>query len=374
VKRAEIDALVRAHRGRARPVAFLHVLRQPTLEEDDHVFLREHDRELTVVDLLRWRARCAPGFTAAPIRALARVALDEPAQFEHELLDAPGFSLADEEWIELSDLLRGKIPAALLQRITDRGQGRPLPVTEALPPLEADPFAGLFTDIEAGPPPAPAPPIDAALAPEAVLERAKNAFSADERAALLVWLASRDVPRKTLLPIAFSAVRAGELSRELCAFIAASLGSRAAWEAHGLDCFLAFLDRGALAELSDLCADAYSRARGTPEADERTEGNVARGLLSAMHAAFAGGLVATAHEALAAEQHPRALLSLAALTCLDPPSRLSRAVHDLRRVAGSDGDVRELVELNQRLIKHGRGREASFEGLVAAIHTLADAL
>lgn len=371
MKKAEIDALVRAHRGRARPVAFLHVLRQPTLEEDDHVFLREHDRELTVVDLLRWRARCAPGFTAAPIRALAHVALEEPAQFEHELLDAPGFSLADEEWIELADLLRGKIPAALLQRVTDRGQGRPLPAMEAPPPLEADPFAGLFTDIEAGSPPAPAPPVDATLAPEAVLERARNAFSADERAALLVWLASRDVPRTTLLPIACSAVRAGELSRELCAFIAASLGSRAAWEAHGLDCFLAFLDRGALAELSDLCADAYSRARGKEGA---SEGSAARGLLSAMHAAFAGGLVATAHEALAAEQHPRALLSLAALTCLDPPSRLSRAVHDLRRIAGSDGDVRELVELNVRLIKHGRGREASFEGLVAAIHTLADAL
>ena len=36
--------------------------------------------------------------------------------------------------------------------------------------------------------------------------------------------------------------------------------------------------------------------------------------------------------------------------------------------------MRELFELNVRLIKHGHAREASFEGLVAAIHTLADAL
>src|SRR5262249_34023756 len=152
----------------------------------------------------------------------------------------------------------------------------------------------------------------------------------------------------------------GELSPELTAFIAASLKTRAAWEEHGLDCFLAYLDRGALAELSDLCADAYSRVLSSPS--DRRRGDAARGLVAAIHAAFAGGLVAAAREALVAAQHARALGALAALTCLDPPSRLSRAVHDLGRALGDDADVRELFELNLRLIKHGRGREASFEG------------
>ena len=46
MRKVEIDALVRAHRGRARPVAFFHVLRQPALEPDDHAFLVEHIDEL----------------------------------------------------------------------------------------------------------------------------------------------------------------------------------------------------------------------------------------------------------------------------------------------------------------------------------------
>ena len=46
MRKAEILALVRAHRGRARPVAFFHVLRQPALEPDDHAFLSEHIEEL----------------------------------------------------------------------------------------------------------------------------------------------------------------------------------------------------------------------------------------------------------------------------------------------------------------------------------------
>src|SRR4051812_41314485 len=107
----EIDALVRAHRGRARPVAFFHVLRQTALEADDHAFLSAHVDELGASDLLRWRARCEQGFTAPVIRQLARLAIRDPADFEHEVLGVPRLELDEHEWTELADLVRGKVPA-----------------------------------------------------------------------------------------------------------------------------------------------------------------------------------------------------------------------------------------------------------------------
>src|SRR3954470_3723693 len=93
MRKAEIDALVRAHRGRARPVAFFHVLRQSALEPDDHAFLLEHVEALGASDLLRWRARCEEGFTAPVIRQLARRAVDDPGYFQHEVLDLPKIEL-----------------------------------------------------------------------------------------------------------------------------------------------------------------------------------------------------------------------------------------------------------------------------------------
>jgi hypothetical protein len=121
MKRIEIDAFVRAHRGRARPVASLHILRQCAIEPDDQVFLCEHARELAIPDLLVWKTRCAPGFTGSVIRELARIAMEEPLVFEHEVLNAPHFTLAEEEWIELADLTRGKVSSTLFERILVRG-------------------------------------------------------------------------------------------------------------------------------------------------------------------------------------------------------------------------------------------------------------
>ena len=120
MRKAELDALVRAHRGRARPVAFFHVLRQAALEPDDHAFLTAHIEELGATDLLRWRARCEKGFTGPVIRRLALLAVADPAYFAHDVLDVPRLELDDPEWVELADLLRGKVPAAIYQRVVDR--------------------------------------------------------------------------------------------------------------------------------------------------------------------------------------------------------------------------------------------------------------
>src|SRR5262245_17969897 len=121
MRRAEIDALVRAHHGRAQPVAFFHVLRQVALEPDDHAFLLEHVGVLGYSDLVRWRAR-ASAREAAPIRRrLAELALEEPARFRHEILDAPGAVFDDADWADLADLLRGKVPDDVWQRLVGRG-------------------------------------------------------------------------------------------------------------------------------------------------------------------------------------------------------------------------------------------------------------
>ncbi len=378
MKRTEIDALVRAHRGRARPVAFLHLLRQSALEEDDLAFLREHARELAVPDLLAWRARCAAGFTGAVIRELARIAVEEPSCFEHELLNAPGFSLADEEWIELAELVRAKVPASLYERILARGDRSSSPPTlestrneatrnerEDLASFLDTAFAELEPIDEARPPaPDDKGPLSADMAPELILERAQNAFSPDERITLLEWLSKKGMARRPLMEIALLAVRAGELGARQRSWLAEQMSSRAAWEAHGVDLFLAFLDREAFSELSELAALVWSNARQAP---------AQRGLLEAMQAALAAALLSQTRESIAVGEHARSLAALSAFACLDPPSRLSRAIRDLLNMPGVEGDVRVLLELNARFVKHGKARDASFEGVVAAIHSFADA-
>ncbi|MDI1436597.1 hypothetical protein [Polyangium sorediatum] len=360
-------------------MAFLHVLRQQRLDEDDQSFLRENVSELGVPDLLAWRARCEPGFTGTVLRALARIALEDPSQFEYEVLDAPRFSLHDEEWIELADLTRGKVPPRIFDRIAARRVRIEVPRVEeraALPSDDVDLAGFLESSIAEIAPAGPglATPIDASLAPEAIVERARNAWSAEERAMLLEWAAAHGVPRKPLVEIAVAAVRAGELDPRLRAFLAAQVGTRAAWDAHGQDVVLAFLDRSAYSSLSEICALVWSAARGAPAVRGVPGGrDEPQGLLSAMSAAFAAALVHMARESLVASLPARGMAALSALACLAPPPRLSRSIHDLLRAPGVVGEVLALVELNVRLVKHSSARDASFESIVAAIHCLADA-
>ncbi|HRI66804.1 MAG TPA: hypothetical protein PK156_21305 [Polyangium sp.] len=372
MKRLEIDALVRAHRGRAHPVASLHVLRQIAIEPDDQVFLCEHARELTIPDLLLWRKRCAPGFTGAVIRELARIAIDDPVLFKFEVLEAPRFALADEEWIELADLTRGKVPAVTFERILARGaRTEPLPAPREMDPGDEDLGAFLestLADFEpAMPEVLPQGFVDAEAVPEVILERARNAWSVDERVVLLEWLTSR-LPRKPLVEIATTALRAGENDPRLRAWLAGQLASRAAWEAHGVDVVLALLDRQAFSELSTLMTLVWSDPPGGKPESERP-----RGLLDAMMMALALGFIHQIREKLSSSMIAQALVYLSALACLDLPTRLSRSIHDLLHAPGAEGEVRTLIEMNVRLVKHDRGRQAAFEDIAAAIHCLADA-
>jgi hypothetical protein len=408
--------LVRAHKGRARPVAFFHVLRQPALEPDDHAFLTEHIDELGASDLLRWRARCEEGFSGPVIRRLALLAIADPAYFSHDVLDVPRLELAEEEWVELADLVRGKVPAAVYERLVERRR------RESSKPLGLVPvyrfLDGSELHLDAAPEPAaraPAAPVgsprdmrmadllaarregalaidDGALLAlamdraraaatedwsfavldfpaalgDAIFEKARRTGNDAERANLLAWLEAHGVPRSALLEVALAAIRGGEVSFGLLAWLTRQLATRAAWDKHGLDVLSALMARRAFSEIGELCTIAWSEAgHGGAEPP--------RALLEAMQVALALALLGLSRQALERGDDAGALAALSALACLDPPSRVSRAVHDLWRAPGISADVAALVAVNERLVKHSDARDASLEGVIAAVHAIADA-
>ena len=415
MRKAEIDALVLAHRGRARPVAFFHVLRQPTLEPDDHAFLRDHVEELGASDLLRWRARCEEGFTAEVIRQLARRAVADPRSFQHEVLDLPKIEMHEHEWTELASLVKGQIPDPVYAGILARGGERPvrplpdgfftpgvldrrlLPldeddaeaVGEAIRRLgiEAVPIRDLLRARSAGKlgvddaallalalSRASSPTEDwSAASPDfppalkdAVLEKARSTPRSAERANLLGWLETQDIPRAVLLPVALASMHEGPVSYGLVGWLARQLATRAAWDAHGLATLGALIAQKAFPEIGELVTVVWSVAG-------RGEDGPPRGLLEAVQVAFALALIAIVHAALESGDERRALAALSALACLDPPSRVSRAVHELHRHTGKSAEVTDLIAVNERLVKHSNARDASLEGVVAALHAIADA-
>ncbi len=378
MKRSEIDALVRAHRGRAHPVAFFHVLRQASLDEDDHAFLCEHSHMLTVHDLFAWRARCSPGFTGAAIRRLAALAIQEPSRFDHEVLRTR-LELEEEEWIELCALLRGKVPEHVFERLLARrelGEGPRDPLTAEPSPDEQRDFVERLAealDDPGLPLPPREPAISAEEVPEAILERARLAFSVEEQATLLRWLSRRGFARRPLFEVALGSVRAGSAHPMLVGWLASQLITRSAWEGYGVDIFLAFLDTGAFAELEELLAQAWSQASEAPLLAGRDEPAGPGKLLASVHAAFASALLQMTREGLAAGDPGKALVALSALACLEPPSRMSRSIHDLLREPAVTGEVRILALLNARLVKHAGVQGASFTGVIAALQALADA-
>jgi hypothetical protein len=414
MRKIEILALLRAHKGRARPVAFFHILRQPALDPDDHAFLTEHIAELGATDLLRWRARCEKGFTGAVIRRLAELAISDPDSFEQDVLAVPRLELDEDEWLELLDLTRGKVKPRIHERIAERGRRQPLEhgsgwtFTPRVIPSD-EPFF-FEEDGELAPDVSDRPLRDRSLAailaarqsgalsvgdaeltalamerakssvedwslavmdfPDtlrgAVLEKARRTQSDAERANLLGWLEAHGAPRAELLDAANETIRAGRHSFGLMSWLSRQLTTRAAWEKHGHELLAALAGQRAFAEIGELVTIAWSEAgRGGKEPP--------RGLLEAIQGAFALVLIGLARDALGRGDEARALAALSSLACLDPPSRMSRAVHELTRLPGASAEVRELLAVNQRLVKHSDGRDASLEGVVAALHAIADA-
>jgi hypothetical protein len=148
MKRSHIHALTCALHGRTHLVASLHVLSQPTLDDDDHAFLAEVAPRLASVDLLRWLARCAAdGPRARIIAALAGFAARDPRRFEAEILGANLSFLQDEDWAELHERLRAVAAPRLADLALARTSGASVYRALARPtaPLLA-PDRGFFPD------------------------------------------------------------------------------------------------------------------------------------------------------------------------------------------------------------------------------------
>jgi hypothetical protein len=212
---------------------------------------------------------------------------------------------------------------------------------------------------------------------EAVLALAEEARDGGILADLLGWLEQHDTPRKQLLEVAGRALRRGVLGNDLLAWVASRLATRSSWEQHGVGILSALLSRGACSELAELFAQSWSAAgEGDRRAPERGEGaglpgkETPAGFREAVHGAFALALLRQARAEAEAGQEDAALRALSALACLDPPSRLNPVLHDLARSGAASGAVRELIELNAGLVKHGSGREATLQGVIAAVHVL----
>lgn len=340
MRREHIDALMRAHGGRARPVAFLHVMRQVELSEGDHGFLREHIGELGLLDLLRWRRRCEAGFTAHVIREIARRAVGAPATFRCEVLDAPRLGLDGDEWRELAELLGGRVPAQVFEALITRSRERPEPAEAASDNVFS---ARIATEIA----------IDLSLD----MEDEGNGAGAPHFAVEPVHQAppARQSVESLLLGT-FDWGASINLSREL--------GTRAAWERNGVEVMSTMIATEAFSELSDLVALVVSAA--PPQS--------AAALIDAMHFALASALIKTVRQAVEAGDTKRAMAALSALTCLDPPSRLSPALHALGEIEVTDPWLSALLTVNQQTVRRGRSKQATFEGFVAALHALVDAL
>jgi hypothetical protein len=199
-----------------------------------------------------------------------------------------------------------------------------------------------------------------------VLERARRTPRTAERANLLSWLEGKDVPRAALFPIALAPSGETHVSYGLVAWLARQLSTRAAWDKHGLETMNALVARRAFPEIGEIITQVYGEAEA--RGPER-----GKALLEAISVALALALIELVRAALDKRETAHAAAALSALACLDPPSRVSRAVHELRAVTVDHAELAELVALNERLVKHSDARDASLEGVVAALHAIADA-
>jgi hypothetical protein len=142
MEKAQLDALLVAHGGRAQAVASLHVLRSPAISAADHAFLTEHASSLATLDLSRWLGHASQAQRPAVIDALAALARREPARFEFEIARAPHFQLAEAERNEIAVRLVGHVPEGLLAALLPQTGARPKRASAAPSALPSTPPAG----------------------------------------------------------------------------------------------------------------------------------------------------------------------------------------------------------------------------------------
>lgn len=158
MEKAQIDALLVAHGGRAQPVASFHLLRAPSLGDAEHAFLTSHAASLATIDLSRWLGHATAAQRPAVLDALVSLAEREPGRFEFEIARAPHFPIADAERTELIIRLVGRAPEAVIAALSPEA-GLATPKANARHPAEVAPHPAEI-----------APPADGAAAPEGLFD------------------------------------------------------------------------------------------------------------------------------------------------------------------------------------------------------------
>jgi len=376
VKKADIDALLHAHRRNARAVAFLHVLRQASLDPDDHAFLEQHAAELASADLLRWRARTPPTGRPPILVAMAQMAADKPVEFEHEVLNAPGLSFDDREWATLADLCAGKVPAHLFARIERKDAGAPAPAA-LFPPPDASfgegdggslfggeslgDALGLDLDDDATDGPLFADPFVGLSVEEGLDKVMLSTVSGDERAMLLDWLEGKGVAREEVLDAALCALQKGPFPSAVAMWLARKLDTPEAWQKLGRPLFSVLIRRREFGDMQSILAE--DRGEAITEAERAVLGET---------------LLELARGALRKNTQDLSMAAamLAALSTIDVTPELRRRFGPLKQAVNRAGGAPPLVALVDLCVHFARSgpRGSALESMVSAVHVLADAL
>jgi hypothetical protein len=141
------------------------------------------------------------------------------------------------------------------------------------------------------------------------------------------------------------------------------LSSRSRWETFGPSIVAAMLADDAMGALWSLIRGATSNKDGASP----------HGIVVAIHEAVAVALLHYASRALDAHDEAAAVPSLHALVALHPPARLSKKLLPMIAKTQPGGEARDLVEMNLRLLRRSRTRDAQPSDLLGALQLLGEA-
>jgi hypothetical protein len=200
------------------------------------------------------------------------------------------------------------------------------------------------------------------LAP-AVRLRMRIVAREDEFLALARWLVARGERSDTLIGMFLPRLAQGAPGWQARQWLGSLLSSRSAWERLGprvVEVAVAGEAWGFIEAIAEQSVRSATELNADPP----------HGLVGAIHEALAVVLIRRARCALDDGNEAAAVASLQALAALSPPSRFSRKLVRLSQSESLSKDVRDMIELNVRLHRHGTNRDASLSQVGSALALL----
>jgi len=202
----------------------------------------------------------------------------------------------------------------------------------------------------------------------AVERRVRAIKGEHEIIGLLRWLEAQGEKLDALMALFVDWLARGEMGYVSVSWLKPILSNRTRWDNYGPPILGALLERGQrglIVELAEKCIP--------PEPSTAEEKTRRQHLIAATHEALGRVFLEQAKKALEAADPRKAIPPLHALTALHPRTALIKKVHALRYAPGADGDVLELLELNEQLLKHDTTNEARVLDLQMALSLFQDA-